>query len=163
MSITEKHPKFFVLDVDGVMTTGHFLYSTEGKVLKIFGPHDADGLKMLKGLVEIRFITADKRGMPITKKRIVEDMGYELDLVPEAERLSYLEKLGFDNVIFMGDGYHDAKCMKHCMFAIAPKNARKEAKDAASYVTESVSGDGAVMDACLEIIRKFFPESELLT
>ena len=27
---------FFLLDVDGVMTTGQFIYSQKGKVLKIF-------------------------------------------------------------------------------------------------------------------------------
>jgi 3-deoxy-D-manno-octulosonate 8-phosphate phosphatase (KDO 8-P phosphatase) len=152
-------PKIFVLDVDGVMTTGQFLYDSEGKSHKIFGPHDADGLKMLRGLVDIKFITADKRGLPITRKRIVQDMGYELDVVSEAERHGYLEKLGYENIAFMGDGYHDAKCMKHCMFAVAPNNARQEAKDAAHFVTPSNSAEGAVMDASLEILRRFFPDS----
>ena len=30
-------PKEFILDVDGVMTTGNFIYSEKGKVMKIFG------------------------------------------------------------------------------------------------------------------------------
>ena len=34
----------FLLDVDGVMTTGQFLYSKDGKDYKVFGPHDSDGL-----------------------------------------------------------------------------------------------------------------------
>ena len=45
-----------VIDVDGVMTTGQFLYSSDGKSHKIFGPHDADGLKLIKGKVNIIFI-----------------------------------------------------------------------------------------------------------
>ncbi len=79
-------PSVFVLDVDGVMTTGQFLYSEHGKIYKVFGPHDADGLKMLRGRLDIVFITADSRGLPITKKRIVDDMGYNLKLVPEEDR-----------------------------------------------------------------------------
>mgnify|MGYP004004047157 FL=1 len=39
--------KVFILDVDGVMTTGHFLYSEAGKQMKIFGPDDNDGLGLL--------------------------------------------------------------------------------------------------------------------
>ena len=39
----------FVLDVDGVMTNGQFLYSDAGKAYKTFGAHDNDGLKMLEG------------------------------------------------------------------------------------------------------------------
>ena len=40
-------PKYFILDVDGVMTTGQFFYSKDGKIYKVFGPHDSDGLKIL--------------------------------------------------------------------------------------------------------------------
>ena len=56
ISLTNK-PKIFLLDVDGVMTTGEFLYSEEGKLLKIFGPDDHDALTLLKPYIDIRFIT----------------------------------------------------------------------------------------------------------
>jgi 3-deoxy-D-manno-octulosonate 8-phosphate phosphatase (KDO 8-P phosphatase) len=147
--------KVFILDVDGVMTTGQFLYSEDGKAYKIFGPHDSDGLKLLKDKVTIKFITADKRGFQISKKRIVDDMGFELDIVTEIDRYEYLRgKYGFSEMIYMGDGYHDAKILKSCYYGIAPQNARAEAKTAANFVTPSKSGEGAVLDACLHIIEK---------
>ena len=147
----------FLLDVDGVMTTGQFLYSQDGKAFKVFGPHDNDGLKLIKDKVTIKFITADKRGFPITKKRIVDDIGFELELVPEQSRYEYVkESFGFQNLIYMADGYHDVEILKESLFGIAPKNARREAKDAADYVTESSAGEGAVLDACLKILRRFF-------
>jgi len=147
----------FLLDVDGVMTTGQFLYSLEGKEYKVFGPHDNDGLKLIKDKVTIKFITADKRGFPITKKRIVDDMGFKLDFVSEQDRFKYIkEKYGFKILIYMGDGYHDEKILKESMYGIAPNNARKEAKDSADYVTESNAGEGAVLDACLKIIKEYF-------
>ena len=147
----------FLLDVDGVMTTGQFLYSQDGKEYKVFGPHDNDGLKLIKDKVTIEFITADKRGFPITKKRIVDDMGLEVKLVSEEDRFEYIKnKYGFQNLIYMGDGYHDAKILKESMYGIAPKNARKEARDAADYVTESNAGEGAVLDASLEILRRYY-------
>jgi len=62
---------------------------------------------------------------------------------------------GFENLIYMGDGYHDAKIIKACMFGIAPKNARGEAKDVADFITESKAGEGAVLNACLKVIEKF--------
>ena len=43
-----KKPKVFILDVDGVMTTGQILYSENGKTMKVFGPDDHDGLSLLK-------------------------------------------------------------------------------------------------------------------
>jgi 3-deoxy-D-manno-octulosonate 8-phosphate phosphatase (KDO 8-P phosphatase) len=141
-----------ILDVDGVMTTGQFFYSADGKVFKVFGPHDADGLKMIKDMVNIVFITADKRGLQITRKRIVEDMGFPLELVPESERFEFVkQKYGFENTIFVGDGWFDVPLIKACKIGIAPQNARIEAKQAANYITPSKSGEGAVFDACLYI------------
>ncbi len=146
----------FVLDVDGVLTTGQFLYSVRGKVYKVFGPHDADGFRLLKGRLDIFLITADHRGFPISKKR-ADDLGLKIVLVSEAERFEYLKnKVGFKNLIYMGDGLFDAPILKACQFGIAPASARKEAKAAADYVTGSRAGEGAVLDACLEIKRKLF-------
>jgi 3-deoxy-D-manno-octulosonate 8-phosphate phosphatase (KDO 8-P phosphatase) len=145
-----------LIDVDGVMTTGQFLYSHEGKAFKVFGPHDADGLKLVRDKVNIIFITADKRGFPISQKRI-NDMGYNLELVTEGDRLKYIEeKYGFDKTIFIGDGIFDAPIIKKCLFGIAPANARIEAKNSAHYITPSKSAEGAVCDACIEINKRFF-------
>jgi 3-deoxy-D-manno-octulosonate 8-phosphate phosphatase (KDO 8-P phosphatase) len=146
----------FIIDVDGVMTTGQFLYSPNGKSYKIFGPHDADGLKLIKDKLNIVFISADKKGFPISKRRI-KDMNYPIELVTGDERHSYIEeKYGLDNTIFMGDGIFDAPILKACKFGIAPANARIEAKKAANFVTSSNSAEGAVCDACIVINKKFF-------
>ncbi|MFH1424506.1 MAG: HAD hydrolase family protein [archaeon] len=148
----------FVLDVDGVLTTGQFLYSPNGKEYKVFGPHDADGLELIKDEVEILFISADKRGYPISEKR-VKDMGYPIELVTAAERYEYIEKkYGFENTIFMGDGINDVSLLKACKLGIAPANARVEAKEAADFVTESNAAEGAVCDACIEIKKRFLEE-----
>ena len=158
--MTVKPPKVFIFDVDGVMTTGQFLYSENGKEYKVFGPHDNDGIKMIAGKLKIVFLTADKRGFKISKKRIVDDMKQELVFVSEEDRLSYIENnFGLENVVYMGDGYFDACILKKCFYGIAPANARAEAKDAADYVTPSLSGEGAVLDACLHIMDRFFKEN----
>jgi len=149
--------KIIILDVDGVMTTGKFLYSSKGKLYKEFGAHDSDGLNLLKqNGFQISFITSDKKGFKISKKRISDDLGFKLDLISEKFRLKYLEKkYGLKNIIYFGDGYHDAKILKKCFFGIAPKNARYEAKKAANFVTESKSAEGAVLDGALKILKKF--------
>ena len=147
-----ENKKVVIFDVDGVMTTGQFLYSSNGKEYKIFGPHDNDGIKMIRGIVEILFVTADKRGYPITERRSVDDMGQKLCLVSEDERYDFIEaRYGMSNVVYMGDGYYDAKILKSCFFGIVPNNARVEAKESADYITPSNSGEGAVLDACLKI------------
>jgi 3-deoxy-D-manno-octulosonate 8-phosphate phosphatase (KDO 8-P phosphatase) len=147
-----------VIDVDGVMTTGQFLYSSEGKMYKVFGPHDSDGLKLIKDKIDITFITADKRGFPISEKRI-NDMGYPLEIVSESDRYSFVKnRFGFGDTIYIGDGIFDAEILRDCKFGIAPANARIEAKNSADFVTPSNSAEGAVCDACIVINKRFLEE-----
>ncbi|MBD1165313.1 HAD hydrolase family protein [Pelagibacterales bacterium SAG-MED10] len=139
------------------MTTGQFIYSDKGKQYKIFGPHDSDGLKIIKKKIKINFVTADKRGFLISKKRISKDMGYNLNLVSEEDRYQYLnKKFGIKNIIYMGDGIYDAKILSDCYYGISPKNSRTEAKKSSDFITKNRSAEGAVLDACLHIDKKFF-------
>lgn len=145
-----------IIDVDGVMTTGQFLYSSKGKQYKIFGAHDSDGLKLIKDKVNILFISSDKMGFSISKKRI-SDIGYKIELIHERGRYEWVKnKFGFENTIFIGDGIFDAIIIRDCKFGIAPANGRIEAKKWADYVTPSKSGEGAVCDACIKINKVFF-------
>ena len=152
-----KTPKVFILDVDGVLTTGQFFYTSEGKTIKVFGPDDNDGLSMLKEFIDIRFITGDKKGFPISRKRICDDMGFELDLVSTIKRVDWIaERYSLDEVIYMGDGIFDHYVLKEVGYGIAPSNADKNAKDSSSYVTERMGGERAVAEAALHILEKFF-------
>ena len=150
-------PVCLILDVDGVMTTGHFFYDCDGKAMKVFGPDDNDALSLLKHNIEIRFITGDRKGFPISKKRIVDDMNFPLDLVSTVRRVEWIkERYLIKKVIYMGDGIFDHYVMKDVGYAIAPSNADKLAKQHANFVTERSGGDRAVAEACLHIMEKFF-------
>lgn len=150
-------PKCLILDVDGVMTTGHFLYSAEGKAMKIFGPDDNDGLSLLPPELEVRFVTGDRRGFPISKSRIADDMKYPLDIVSTIRRVDWIrERYPLESVIYMGDGIFDHYVMREVGYSIAPANADRLAKQHATHVTERSGGDRAVAEACLHILDVFF-------
>ncbi len=150
-------PTCLILDVDGVMTSGEFFYSSKGKVMKCFGPDDNDGLSLLKPFLEIRFVTGDKKGFDISKKRIVDDMNYKLDLVSTIRRVDWISsRYQLKNVIYMGDGIFDHYVMKKVGYSIAPSNADKLAKKYAQFITERKGGDRAVAEACIHILDKFF-------
>ncbi len=150
-------PSCLILDVDGVITTGQFLYTTQGKAIKIFGPDDNDGLSLLKPHLEIRFVTGDQKGFAVSKKRIVDDMGFSLDLVSTIRRFDWIaERFNPQQVIYMGDGIFDHYVMKNVGYSIAPANADKLAKQHANFVTERSGGDRSVAEACLHILEKFF-------
>ena len=76
-------PINFILDLDGVFTDGKFHYSEKGKILKVFGADDNDAIKILKKYLYIHVITADVRGLEISKKRIGDDMNLPLNLPNE--------------------------------------------------------------------------------
>ncbi len=152
-----KMPKVFIMDVDGVLTDGGFYYSAEGKVMKKFGADDNDALSLLKPYMEIVFVTGDKRGFPISRKRIVEDMHMVLELVSTIRRVEWIkERYDPAEVIYMGDGIFDHYVMKEVGYSIATADADKNAKAFASYVTERKGGNRAAAEACLHILEKFF-------
>lgn len=166
MEMTYPNTKSTVIisDVDGVLNTGQFLISKNGKEYKIFGAHDNDGYKMLKNLgFHIVFITADKRGYDITYERICNEMHAGLHLVSESDRTQWIKNYVSDNYyknyIYIADGISDVPALSDALISIVPKNGRKEAKKVATYITESNSGEGAFLDAALYIISKYNNES----
>lgn len=156
-SLPQTNPTVFILDVDGVMTTGQFYYSAEGKVMKVFGPDDHDALMLLKPHLDIQFISGDLRGFEISRKRIVEDMGFPLTHVSGSKRIEWIvQHYNPQRVIYMGDGIFDPLVMRQVAYSIAPANADRNALLCADYVTERSGGDRAVAEACLHLLSHFF-------
>lgn len=149
----------FILDVDGVFTDGKFHYSADGKVIKVFGDADNDALSIIKDRVHIEMITGDKRGFPISKKRIQDDMGYPISLVSTFQRIDWIkERFEPSETVYMGDGIFDPMVFSSVGYSIAPHNAFYNTKLYAQYVTQSRGGEGAVAEAVIHIIEKLFGE-----
>lgn len=146
--------KRLVTDVDGVLTDGCFWYNETGKVFKKFGPHDSDGFNLLRNAdIEIFAISADKRGFPITEKRLT-DMKVSIELVTESNRLEYVkEHFGLEGTAFVGDGMYDAHVLEQCERGYAPCDATKFAKKAADVITETRGGRGVILDVALDILE----------
>lgn len=150
-------PKAFILDVDGVLTDGTFYYTAEGKVMKKFGADDNDALSLLRPYLDIVFVTGDRRGFPISKKRIVDDMHLPLELVSTIRRIDWIkERYDLQNVIYMGDGIFDHYVMKEVGYSISVANGDENAKKYANYVTNRTGGHRAVAEACIHILECFF-------
>lgn len=91
-------------------------------------------------------------------------MGLALQMVAEPDRLSFFrEKLDPARTVYMGDGMYDAAVLKLVAYGIAPANAWPATKNAANYVTKLSAGEGAVAEACIHLLTKFFPGVKLPT
>lgn len=153
----KKTIKNFIMDVDGVLTTGHFFYSKEGKVFKAFGPDDGDALNLIREKMNIHMISGDKRGFDITVKRVREDMKFPTTLVSSFDRAKWIkENYGLKETVYMGDGIFDPLVFKEVAYSIAPANASLATREEADFVTERKGGEGAVAEAVFHIMKKFF-------
>ena len=148
--------KNFVIDCDGCLTDGKFTYTAAGKVSKVYGPDDSDALDILKRHLNIFFVSGDRRGFAITQKRVA-DMKFSVELVSTFDRLAWIrQKLNPVETIFMGDGIYDVLVFPHVAYSIAPANGFYLTRDKANFVTQARGGEGAVAEACLHILEKFF-------
>jgi 3-deoxy-D-manno-octulosonate 8-phosphate phosphatase (KDO 8-P phosphatase) len=148
----------FVLDFDGILTDGKMYYTKEGKYLKCFGPDDFDLLKELSNFIKVNIITADKRGFPITQKRIVEEMGLKLDLVSGKphERWEWIrEKYPIEHIIFMGDGWADYYSLKQANLGITVVDALDHVKKSADIIIQRKGGERAVAETILFLLDKY--------
>lgn len=154
--------KNFVLDVDGVFTDGTFYYTAEGKVMKRFGADDNDALGLLAGKLQLLAVTGDRRGFAITKRRIADDMKLPLELVSTAERVAWLKsRFDLTETVYMGDGILDVAVFRAVGYSIAPANSLATTKQAANFVTTRRGGEGAVAEAVLHVLEKFFEPADL--
>lgn len=152
-------PKVFILDVDGVMTDGKFYYSDKGKQYKIFGPDDHDALHLLNPFLDIVFISGDKKGFSISKKRIAEDMGFPLFLVSTKKRYQWIsERWDLNQVIYMGDGIFDSLVFDQVAYGIATSGSDFLAQKKANFITKRIGSERAVSEACIHILSKFFAD-----
>lgn len=150
-------PEVFILDVDGVMTDGQMYYTKDGKIMKVFGPDDHDGINLLAPHLFIQFISGDKLGYEISCARIVKDMHRPLELVSTIRRIDWIkERWNLEKTIYMGDGIFDHYVFKEVGYSIATANADEYARKTADFVTTRNGAERAVAEASLHILAKFF-------
>lgn len=139
-------PWYLVCDVDGVLTDGKFHYSSKGKVLKVFGSHDADFVKSSSFFSQIVFVSADWRGFDISRKR-VEDMGQTLlQLTPDERKDFILEIKSHANVVFIGDSASDLPALKAATISAAPRNAFPIVRRSVMLPLKLRGGEGALAE-----------------
>jgi 3-deoxy-D-manno-octulosonate 8-phosphate phosphatase (KDO 8-P phosphatase) len=155
-------PKVFVIDVDGVMTDGSFLYDQNGKFAKRFSSDDHDALSLLKPYMQIQFVSGDGRGFDISDRRIAKDMKMPLELVSTIERVAWIsERFDPATVAYMGDGIFDAYVFQEIGYAITVADALDATRAHADYVTSRRGGDRAVAEAVLHLLHRFFEPFDL--
>lgn len=148
----------FIMDVDGVLTNGALVYSSNGEELKSFNVKDGMGLSAarMQG-IKIGIITA--RVSPMVERRAKElkfdflHMGSH-NKSQALREICQAEGLELSQVAYMGDDLNDLGPLHLAGLAFAPSNACEEAKKAADFITPHEGGAGAVRDAVEYILKE---------
>ena len=152
-----KKVKILILDIDGVMTDGHIIYSIYGDELKFFDVQDGFGITLLnKAGIKSIIITAKKsrivkiraRDMRVTKAY----QGHMDKIRPFNHALRKFRVLP-EEVCFVGDDLIDIPVLKRVGLAVAVPNALDEVKAHAHYITAKSGGRGAVREVCDLILK----------
>ncbi|MCM8761547.1 MAG: HAD-IIIA family hydrolase [Candidatus Omnitrophica bacterium] len=149
--------KLLIIDIDGVMTDGHIIYSIYGDELKFFDVQDGFGITLLnRAGIKSVIITAKKsrivklraRDMKVAKAY----QGHHDKLKPFTRALRKF-RVSPEEVCFIGDDLIDIPILKRVGFAVAVPNAVDEVKRCAHHITERAGGHGAVRELCDLILK----------
>lgn len=142
--------RLLVLDVDGVLTDGKLLISSEGTEWKSFDVKDGHGIRLLLYCgIEVAIISG--RSSRAVEKR-VRDLGirhYYPSFRHKLEALEHLLKvttIATEQIACMGDDLPDLPLMKHVGVSCAPADAHPEVLDYVDWVAASGGGRGAVRE-----------------
>ncbi len=145
-----KKVKMILLDVDGVLTDGSIIYSSNCGEIKIFNAQDGYGIvRAIELGLKVGIITG--RESEIIKRR-ANELGISdliqnaIDKVKPFEELSKKYGLDKEEFCYVGDDILDIPLLKRVGFSAAPSNARSEVKRIVDYVASSSGGNGAVRE-----------------
>lgn len=142
----------FAMDVDGVLTDGTVLISSDGTEAKAFSILDGAGLRRL---ADAGVVTAWISGRASTATTVrATELKIPHVIQGRNDKLAALQELaaqlGFTaaQCAYMGDDIIDAPAIGWAGFGVAPAEAMPEALAAADYVAKRPAGRGAVREVC---------------
>ena len=146
-----------LMDLDGCLTTGHIVYSSDGTDTKIFHTHDGFGITRGREL-GLKFavisgmssITNRMRVERLKIHHLYENISDKLIPFEELKKNYNLKKESF---AYIGDDEFDIPLLKKVGFSCAPNSAIDEVKKHVNYVCKKDGGDGAVREIIDMILK----------
>lgn len=142
--------RLIAMDVDGALTDGRIIYSSDGRETKCFHVRDGYGIALAihRGL-KIAWISG--RQSQITTDRAAE-LGVTHVVQGRFDKLEVLASLAaelgvaLDEVAFIGDDVIDNAAIAACGLGVAVADAHPDTLAAARWVTTHPGGKGAVRE-----------------
>lgn len=152
-----KHITTFIFDVDGVLTDGTILLTTNGDLLRTM--HIKDGFAMKTALdagFNLCIISGGSNDGVRVRLQALGVTDIYLGANNKTEQLSeYMDKHGIkhENVLYMGDDIPDYPIMKLVGLPTCPQDAAPEIKAISKYISHKNGGKGCVRDVIEQVLK----------
>lgn len=152
-----KKIKFFISDIDGVLTDGGMYYSEAGDELKKFNTKDGMGVAILRSLgVEVVLVTSEdtkinvRRANKLKVKYLFQNVKDKLTYI---RKFLETQKVSFDEIAYIGDDINDIELLKSVKLSFCPADAVYEVKNNVNYILDKRGGEGVFREAVEFLMR----------
>jgi len=152
-----EHITTFIFDVDGVLTDGSVLVSTDGALLRKMNIKDGYGLKT--AVDEGFHVCIISGGSNEGVRKRLEGLGIKDVFLGVSNKIetfqNYLDanNIKKENVLFVGDDIPDYPVMTQVGLPCAPQDAVPEIKKISKYVSHKKGGKGCVRDVIEQVLK----------
>ena len=146
----------FILDVDGVLTSGTVIASNDGEMRRDFNIKDGFALQYVvkQGYNVIIISGGDSEGV---RKRL-KGLGIKEVHTAVNDKRKLLKELeaklqiNLENALYMGDDYPDLSVMRMCGIKACPADAVWTVQEEVDIVTKASGGKGAVREIMEKVL-----------
>lgn len=152
-----KNIKLLLLDVDGVLTDGRIVYTSDGVEQKFFDAHDGYGFTLaLRHGLKLGIISG--RSSPMVTKRASEFMIDEVhqDVQDKLEVYNAIKKkyrISDKEIAYIGDDLMDVPVLKNVGFSACPYDAIEEIFSCVDFVSSKGGGRGCAREVIDMILK----------
>jgi len=146
-----------VFDVDGVLTNGKLLITSNGEMLRSMDAKDGFAMKYaIDNGFKISIISG---GKDESVRNRLEKLGIKdiyLDSHNKIESYNHLldkYKLSINNILYMGDDMPDIPVMNKSGVSCCPQDAATDVKNIADYISHKDGGNGCVREIIEQVLR----------
>ncbi len=149
--------KTFIFDVDGVLTDGKVLVTTEGEMYRALDTKDGYAMKyaMMKGFKFAIISGGTNEGIRNRFQALgVKDIYLGAHEKSAAyEELVNNHKLKSDEILYVGDDIPDIPLIKKVGVSCCPSDAVTDVKSVVDYVSHKKGGEGCVREIIEQVLR----------
>lgn len=152
-----EHITTFIFDVDGVLTDGTVMITTDGELLRTMNIKDGYALKTAttKGFNVCIISGGTNEGV----RERLNNLGIKDIYLGAHHKTKQLKEyfeiknIMAENVLYMGDDIPDEPVMRLVGLPTCPQDAVPEIKNIAKYVSHKDGGKGCVRDVIEQVLR----------